>query len=110
MTVYHKSLTADRWSQLSLCERMANVGSEVIRALNWLEKGNETYSRKASDRALELLDLSLESAESLSRTKEIARLREALVDFFYFSNRFSSSHELWRSYFNHFNYAARNRS
>ena len=32
---------------------------------------------------------------------------EALVDFFYASNEFSSSEDLWRKYFDHFNYAAR---
>jgi hypothetical protein len=88
---------------------MANIGSEVCRALSWRRKGNENMSRKASARALELLDLSLDSTKSFSRLKEYARLREAVVDYFYGSNQFHSSEKLWRRYFDHFNYIARRR-
>ena len=103
----HKELASGRWKELSLSEQMANIGSEVSRALNWQRKSNTEYCQKAALRALELLDLSLESAESYPRLKELARLREALVDYFYGSNEFSSSEALWRKYFDHFNYAAR---
>ncbi len=107
MAIQHKELSPERWGQLSLCEQMANIGSEVIRALNWRKKENEHLSQKASARALELIDLSLDSAKSFSRIKEFARLREAVVDSFYGLNQFSSSEQLWRSYFDHFNYMAR---
>jgi hypothetical protein len=103
----HKELASGRWKELSLSEQMANIGSEVSRALNWRNKGNSEYCRKAASRALELVDLSLESAESFSKLKELARVREALVDYFYGSNEFSSSETLWRRYFDHFNYLAR---
>lgn len=107
MNQQHKELAAGRWKELSLCEQMANIGSEVSRALSWREKGNTEYARKAAARALELLDLSLDSVESYPTLKEIARLREAVVDYFFGSNEFSSSADLWRGYFDHFNYAAR---
>ena len=107
MNHQHKELAAGRWKKLSLSEQMANIGSEVSRALNWRKKGNSEYCHKAASRALELLDLSLDSAGSYPRLKEFARLREAVVDYFYGSNEFSSSEALWRKYFDHFNYAAR---
>ncbi len=107
MNHQHKELAAGRWKKLSLSEQMANIGSEVSRALNWRKKGNSEYCHKAASRALELLDLSLDSAKSYPRLKEFARLREAVVDYFYGSNEFSSSEALWRGYFDHFNYAAR---
>lgn len=103
----HRELASGRWKEMSLSEQMANIGSEVSRALNWRKKGNPEYSQKAAVRALELLDLSLDCMESLPRLREVARLREAVVDFFFGSNEFSSSEELWRKYFDHFNYAAR---
>ena len=103
----HADLASGRWKEMTLSEQMANIGSEVSRALNWRKKGNEEYSRKAAVRALELIDLSLECAESLPRLREVARLREAIVDYFWGDNEFSSSETLWRSYFDHFNYAAR---
>jgi hypothetical protein len=107
MTVQHKDLSLERWSQLSLCEQMANIGSEVCRALNWRKKGNEDLSRRASARALELIDFSLDSARSFPRAREFARLRESVVDYFYGSNQFCSSEKLWRRYFDHFNHIAR---
>lgn len=107
MSIQHKNLAEGQWEQMALCEQMANIGSEISRALNWKKKGKEDFSQKAVSRALELLDLSLDSFKTFSRIKEIARLREAVVDYFYGSNRFSSSEILWRKYFNHFNYAAR---
>ncbi|MFA7677456.1 MAG: hypothetical protein WCY34_04735 [Candidatus Omnitrophota bacterium] len=107
MAIQHKSLAAGRWKQMPFCEQMANIGSEISRALNWQNKGREEMSKKAVLRALELLDLSLDSSKKLSRLKEMARLREAIVDYFYSSNEFSSSEKLFRGYFDHFNYAAR---
>jgi hypothetical protein len=107
MTVLHKDLSSGRWAQLTVCEQMANIGSEVHRALNWRNKGNEELSRKASARALELVDLSLNSTRLFPRLKEFARVREALVDYFYGSNEFASSEILWRKYFDHFTYLAR---
>jgi hypothetical protein len=107
MNHQHKELAAGRWKGLTLAEQMANIGSEVSRALSWRGKGNSEYCHKAAARALELLDLSLDCAGSYSQLKELARLREAIVDFFYGTNEFSSSELLWRRYFDHFNYAAR---
>ena len=36
----HEGLASGGWEKLSLCEQMANIGSEVSRALNWRKKGN----------------------------------------------------------------------
>jgi hypothetical protein len=103
----HKDLAAGRWKELPFIEQMANIGSEVERALRWREKNNAEYSRKAFERALELIDLTLEYSDEYSRLKEIARVREALVDYFWGENTFKSTDVSWRKYFSHFNYAAR---
>lgn len=107
MNIQNKELFLNRWRQLSVSEQMANIGAEVGRALNWQKKGNPEMAQKASARALELLDFSLDSTRSFPHLKEFARLREAWVDYFYGSNQFSSSEILWQKYFNHFNYLAR---
>jgi hypothetical protein len=108
--IHHKDLTPDRWRRLSFAEQMANVGSEIFRAISWRPK-NAEYGRLALERALELLDLTLEvSAGSKSRLRELARLRETLVDYFVFENTYGSSDGTWASYFGAFNYAARNPS
>jgi hypothetical protein len=106
--LHHKDLTLERWQELSFYEQMANIGSEVFRTMSWRQK-NPQYSQLALERALELLDLTLEAAvKSKSRLKELARLREALVDYFLFDNTFRSSDEQWQKYFGAFNYAAKN--
>jgi hypothetical protein len=109
MSYQHKDLASGRWARLSFPEQMANIGSEVERALNWQAKGNVAYSRKALERALELVDLTLESVTGLPRLKEIARLREALADYFMGTNQFKSTETSWRRYFSPFAYAARSR-
>ena len=81
MKTYHKDLKK-RWHRLSLFEQMANVGSEVERAISWKEKGNDEYSSLAFERALELLDFTVETVRELHRLRELLRLREVLVDYF----------------------------
>ena len=107
MSYQHKELAQGRWSRLSFLEQMANIGSEVERALNWRTKNNAAYSQRAAMRALELMDLTLEEVKGFPKLKEIARLREAIVDYFFGENQFHSSEGSWRKYFLAFTYAAR---
>ena len=107
MTVQHRELAAGRWYQFSLVEQLANTGSEVERALNWKQRGNAEYSTRAIERALELLDLTMADARHRGRLRELTRVREVLVDYFYADNGFGSSPTRWRTYFNAFAAAAR---
>jgi hypothetical protein len=84
---------------------MANIGSEVERTIKWKNK-NKEYSDKALERALELIDLTLADPKNRIRLREVARMREVLVDYFYYNNIYGSTDELWRKYFYSFNYAA----
>ncbi|MBI4335674.1 MAG: hypothetical protein HY589_03355 [Candidatus Omnitrophica bacterium] len=107
MRYQHKELAAGRWKQLTFMEQMANIGSEVERALNWQARNNSDYCQKAAERALELLELTLDSITTPSHFKEIARLREAVADYFFGSNQFMSTDASWRKYFLPFAFAAR---
>ncbi|HEX7561490.1 MAG TPA: hypothetical protein VF347_04785 [Candidatus Humimicrobiaceae bacterium] len=104
MTIYHKELQK-KWQNLSLIEQLANVGSEVERALKWREKSNKEYSTPAFERALELLDYTTDCMADFHRLKELKRLREVLVDYFAGANIYSSSARSLRNYFYCFNYA-----
>ncbi len=106
MNYQHKELADGRWSELTLIEQMANVGSEVERAINWRNK-NKEYSVRAVERALELLELTINDSRNKRRLKEIVRLYEVLVDYFYADNQFKSSDRLWHNYFYAFGCAAR---
>lgn len=92
---------------MPLLEQMANVGSEVERALNWRAKNNSAYSQKAFERALELLDLTIKNVTGFARLKELTRTREVLMDYFVGENEFKSTDAAWRQYFFHFAYAVR---
>jgi hypothetical protein len=107
MTPQHKDLSSGRWAEMPLAEQMANIGSEVSRALNWQKKDKKDLSQKAFNRALELIDMTIAPMKKYSRLKELFRMREALVDFFCGTNQFCSSELLWRKYFDHFAYLAR---
>ena len=107
MTAQHRGLAAGRWFNFSLVEQLANTGSEVERALNWRERCDVEHSTRAVERALELLDLTIADTRHRGRLKELTRVREVLVDYFYADNRYGSSPARWRTYFNAFAVAAR---
>ncbi len=107
MSIQHKQLAAGRWQELTLAEQLANIGGELERALNWRAKNNADYSRWAFERALELMDLTLESVKGFPRLKELARVREAMTDYFAGTNQYRSTEASWRRYFGPFAYAAR---
>ncbi len=112
MKVYHRELSSGKWFELTFFEQMAHLGSEVIRAISW-KKRNDEYSRRAMERALELLELTIDDKKNKSkpsRLKELTRLREALIDYFYFENQFGSTEDAWKKYFNGFAYAARKKT
>ncbi len=74
--------------------------------MRWRAKGNADFARRAFERALELLDLSIADSKNRTRLRELTRLREAMVDYFCFDNIYGSSDESWRKYFYSFTYAA----
>ena len=106
MNYQHKQLAAGRWKKLSFFEQMANIGSEVERTIGWKKKGNNTYSNLAFERALELLDFTIDTCNQRSKLKELTRLRECLVDYFLYDNIYNSTEQSWHTYFYAFAYAA----
>jgi len=107
MNHQHQDLASGRWNKLSFFEQMANSGSEVERAINWKNKNNDSYSKKAIIRALELIALTITDPRNRKRLKELTRLREILLDYFLGQNQYSSSDRLWQKYFHAFNHASR---
>lgn len=105
--VSHTELAAGRWQKLSLLEQMANIGSEVGRAILSREKGMEGRAEGAAYRALELFDFSLNDPRLHGRLREIARAREVFADFFFGENAFGSTGESLQKYFMHFAIATR---
>ena len=107
MTFQHKIAAGGDWLKFSLIEQMANIGSEVERAIKWREKGREDISLPAFFRALELFDLTIE-AVGLDEAKlgELCRCKELFADYYFGGNQYSQTAEMWRKYFYHFTFAA----
>jgi hypothetical protein len=101
----HKGLSADHWREMSLEEQLANVGSEVIRSINWKER-NEEYSRMAAERALELLCFTIDDPKHRRRLRELTRLYEVLVNDLYGFDDYEPNLKGLESYFVAFTYAA----
>jgi hypothetical protein len=99
MSPVHEEMAAGRWMSYPLVEQLANVGSEIERAMSWAAKGNGDYSRRAFERGLELLDLTIADPKHRHRLRELTRLREVLVDYFWCDNEYGSTPESWHSYF-----------
>lgn len=94
----HKEMASGRWFGMPFVEQMANVGSEVERAIKWRDKDEKIF-RAAYIRMLELLGLTIEDVKNKKRLRELCRVREALNDFFLFNNIYSSTDKLWQNYF-----------
>ena len=103
----HQGLKPERWFQFSLFEQLANVGTDIERAIFWRKNDNPGHSQKAFERALELLNLTIADSKNKKGTlKELVRTREALIDYFMCDNEYGSTDKAWQDYFFAFNYAA----
>ena len=106
-TYQHRELAAGRWRELSLVEQLANVGSEVGRMVRWQGR-DPRLMLAAFDRALELLDLTLEDPRWRGRLREITRVRELLCDAMLGESRYGTTLRDLDRYFLAFAVAARN--
>lgn len=106
MAFQHKDLAAGRWQQLSLAEQLGNIGSEINRAINCRDKDKKSYEN-AINRALELLDLTINDSRWQNRLKEIVRSRELLCDVILGGREYKTSLKDLNRYFFYFALAAR---
>ncbi len=104
--MYHPSIPQEKWNALSTIEQMANIGSEVSRAINWKGKDSETM-RMAVYRALELLALSIEDKKNTRGLKEILRVQECIADYFLGENTYHFTDKWWQKYFLEYAISAR---
>ncbi len=97
---FHAELSAGRWRTLGLAEQLANVGSEVERAIAAWRSGRRERFENAFDRALELVDLTANDERWRGhRRREILRAREEFVRLFFETPHDPASAEGLRRYF-----------
>lgn len=100
---YHSDILAKKWSQLTLPQQLGNVGSEVSRMIKWRGK-DDAIAERAFERMLELIDLTLQSQTSGPRLREIARVREVLVQTW--QSQATADNPTWESLNRYFFYFA----
>jgi hypothetical protein len=108
--VIHAGLAAGRWRELTLAEQLANVGSEVDRAIRAWDAGQGDRFERALERALELFDLTVQDARWRGhRRREILRVREEFCRLFFDRDPPPSADSArgLSSYFLHFGVLAR---
>jgi hypothetical protein len=97
-----------RWERFTLVEQMANIGSEVERALRAREQGLQERAERAMVRALVLFDLTAASERWRGhRRREILRAREEFCRIFLDPDVPADSAAGLRRYFLAFAMAAR---
>jgi hypothetical protein len=80
----HAALAAGAWGRLTIVEQLANVGSEVDRALRAQASGRTERRDQALVRALELFDLtSADERWRGPRRREVLRAREEFCRLFF---------------------------
>jgi len=106
MSFQHKELANGRWEKLSLIEQLANVGSDVLRAISWKNKGDKEQAQAAFYRSLELIDLTIRDKKNIHRLYEVIRMREVWASYFTNEEKYGYTEKAWEQYFNNFAYAA----
>jgi hypothetical protein len=104
---HHGGLAAGGWARLSLIEQLANVGSEVDRAIDAHQRGKQQRWENALARALELFDLTAADARWHGpRLREILRAREEFCRLFFDTEVPAEWSESLKKYFLQFALAA----
>ncbi len=106
--IQHKKQPQSSWQSKPYLEQMANIGSEVYRAVNWRNKNNKEYADIAFIRSLKLFDLSKGSKLTPSQYRELTRMREIWVDYFKYENQYNSTDEDIYKYFMYLTIAFKN--
>ena len=90
------------WFALPIGMQISNIGSEVSRAINWKNKGNEKRKIGFCDKAIEFLRLSIEDPKNAHRVGEFNFCIEELTDYFKGDNIYGTTDEMLHKYYDAF--------
>ena len=104
MKYQHQEMANGKWFEMTLCEQMGNIGSEIGRARRWQHKDEKLFEG-AIFRAIELLALTLSDIRWKKRLKELARAKEVVCDAYLGGNEYHSTFESLEKYFYHLQFS-----
>ena len=95
-------MNSEIWKRFSLAKQIGNIGSELSRAGHWDRRQDRESRNQALERALVLLDLTLNDARWRGRLKELARLREVICDWYADQGEYDISPDALEAYYTSF--------
>ena len=90
------------WFEMPVSMQISNIGSEVSRAINWKNKGNEKRKLGFCEKAIEFLELSIEDPKNAHRVDEFMFCIEELKDYFFFFFTYGTTDEMLHKYYDVF--------
>ena len=90
------------WFEMPVSMQISNIGSEVSRAINWKNKGNEKRKIGFCEKAIEFLQLSIEDPKNIHRIGEFSFCIEELKDYFMGENIYKTTDEMLHKYYDAF--------
>ena len=94
--------SAIRWYEMSTRRQMANVGSEVGRAIRWKNKGNARRKVGFCNKAIEFLEITKEDPKNQNRRGELDACIEELRDYFLGENEYNTTDDVLIRYYDAF--------
>lgn len=92
----------EKWFSMTIQEQISNIGSEVLRADRWKQKGNRERMRAYYDAAISFLCLSIRDPKNAAGKNELNLCIDELADYFIGENRWGTTSETLRKYYNAF--------
>ena len=82
MTTQHAGLTADRWSSFSLDQQVLMIGNEMNRGRKQVGAEDPSRLKKCYERALRLVDLTIQVNPRRPLRRELLRWRDVLAELY----------------------------
>ena len=92
----------EKWFSMTIQEQISNIGSEVLRADRWKQKGNNAKMRAYYDAAVSFLILSIRDPKNRAGKNELNLCIDELADYFIGENQSGTTSETLKRYYNAF--------
>jgi len=76
----HKTLTNKKWNRFPFFKQILMIANELNRAKNWINRGDQAEVKNCYERALELIDLTVNACIGKKVLKELLRFREMIAE------------------------------
>lgn len=78
-SIQHGGLSPARWAGFSFDQQILMIGNEMNRGLSLLASGASDHARRGYERVLQLVDLTVVTASTSARRRELLRWRDLVA-------------------------------